>query len=100
MKFSHTELDLQLARNESTWRSSHQKLTRSKVTTTVNEILLAFPPIFTQQITTLEKIFTRALPIEINADAKEKSQSAEEARQDIFPTGTRDSAYLLDQLDI
>ncbi len=28
MKLSHTGLDLQLARNDSAWPSSHQKLTR------------------------------------------------------------------------
>jgi hypothetical protein len=69
------------------------------VTTTVNEILLTFPPIFTQQITALEKILTRTLHAEINAHVKEKNRSSEEARQDIFPTLARDHGYLSDELD-
>jgi hypothetical protein len=69
------------------------------VTTTVNEILLKFPPIFTQQITTLEKIFTRTLSIEINSHAKEKNQSFEDVRQDIFPILARGSTYLPDEPD-
>jgi len=65
----------------------------------VNAPSSIYPSFLHEQITAWQKIFIPTPPVEISSHHKEINQSARKARQDIFPTRTRDMTCFLDEID-